>query len=272
MKRFTRQFTWGGLLLLLFSLTAEAAYWRWSGTVPKFRFISGWALFAVMVFLTLYNARKKLIFLRMGSSEAWAQFHIYAGYFTVLLFVLHLNIRWPTGWFECALALLYGIVTVSGVVGLFLSRTIPRRLTTRGGEVVYERIPALRHALQTEAEKLAVSGELKSVILAELYVRKLSGFFAGPRNFWPHFLESRRPLKALLGEIEEVRPFGNQQESEALEKLSVLVRRKDGLDYHRSLQLALKLWLFVHLPFTYSLMLFSLAHIIIVYAFSEGAG
>ena len=119
MKRFTRQFTWGGLLLLLFSLTAEAAYWRWSGTVPKFRFISGWALFAVMVFLTLYNARKKLIFLRMGSSEAWAQFHIYAGYFTVLLLVLHLNIRWPTGWFECALALLRNSVSRGVSSGAF---------------------------------------------------------------------------------------------------------------------------------------------------------
>ena len=50
-----------------------------------------------------------------------------------------------------------------------------------------------------------------------------------------------------------------------------LVRQKDGLDYHRALQRALKLWLFVHLPFTYALMLFTLFHIVLVFAFSGGA-
>src|SRR3954471_14819825 len=104
MKRFTRQFAWGGFLFLLFSLTALAAYWRWARVLPKFNFISGWALFAVMVFLTLYNARKKLMFLRLGSSEAWLQFHVYAGYFAVLLFLIHINFHRPTGRFEMTLA------------------------------------------------------------------------------------------------------------------------------------------------------------------------
>ena len=40
----------------------------------------------------------------------------------------------------------------------------------------------------------------------------------------------------------------------------------------RSLQLALKVWLFVHLPFTYALLIFSIAHLIVVFAFSGGAG
>jgi hypothetical protein len=272
MKRFTRQFTWGAILLLLWAATALAAYWRWGRILPKFNFISGWALFGVMIFLALYNARKKVMFLRMGSSEAWLQFHVYAGYFAVLLFLIHVNFHRPTGRFETTLAVLYAVVTISGILGLFLSRTLPRRLTTRGGEVIYERIPALRHSLREQAEAVALGGELKSVIVGDLYVRALSGFFAGPRNFWPHFLESSRPLKAVLGEIEEIRPFVNEQERAALENLATLVRRKDGLDYHRSLQIALKLWLFVHLPLTYSLMLFSLAHIVIVYAFSSGAG
>ena len=56
-----------------------------------------------------------------------------------------------------------------------------------------------------------------------------------------------------------------------LEKLAQLVRRKDGLDYHHALQTALKLWLFAHVPLTYSLIIFSLLHIVLVYAFSGGA-
>lgn len=272
MKRFKRQRFWGLLVLCLASITAFAAHIRWSAKLPGYAFLSGWALMAVMVFLALYNGRKKIPFLPAGKSEAWLQLHIYAGYFTVLLFAMHVSFRVPDGWFEGMLTVLFVIVTVSGFVGLFLTRVLPKRLTTRGGEVIYERIPALRTRLREEAEKLVFSAELKSTTIAELYVRQLSGFFAGPRYFWPHLVDSRSPLNAIFREIDEVRPFVAAQDRPLLEKLADLVRRKDGLDYHYSLQLALKLWLFIHLPITYGLMIFSLAHLVIVFAFSGGAG
>jgi hypothetical protein len=43
------------------------------------------------------------------------------------------------------------------------------------------------------------------------------------------------------------------------------------LDYHRALQLALKLWLFVHIPLTYGLLIFTALHIVLVFGFSGGA-
>jgi hypothetical protein len=49
------------------------------------------------------------------------------------------------------------------------------------------------------------------------------------------------------------------------------VRQKDGLDYHQALQFMLRGWLFIHIPLTYSLMIFSVMHIVLVYAFSGGA-
>jgi hypothetical protein len=272
MKRFERQRFWGFLVLALISLTALAAHFRWSGKLPKYAFLSGWALLAVMIFLTLYNGRKKIPFLPAGKSEAWLQLHIYAGYFTVLLFALHVNFRVPDGWFEGILTVLFAIVTISGFVGLFLTRVLPKRLTTRGGEVIFERIPALRNALRIEAEALVFGEALKSTTIGELYVRELSAFFAKPQYFWPHLVDSRAPLNAIVREIDEVRPFVSELERPSLEKLTDLVRRKDGLDYHYALQLALKIWLFVHLPFTYGLMIFSIAHLIVVYAFSGGAG
>ena len=54
-------------------------------------------------------------------------------------------------------------------------------------------------------------------------------------------------------------------------QLVELVRQKDGLDYQHALQLTLRLWLFVHIPVTYSLMLWAVAHIVLVYGFSAGA-
>jgi hypothetical protein len=107
MKRFSRQRWWGFLLLGLASITVLAAHMRWSAKLPKYAFISGWALLAMMTFLALYNGRKKIPFLPAGRSEAWLQLHIYGGYFTVLLFAVHVNFRVPDGWFESILTGLF---------------------------------------------------------------------------------------------------------------------------------------------------------------------
>ena len=74
-----------------------------------------------------------------------------------------------------------------------------------------------------------------------------------------------------MAELEDLRRFANAAEQEKIEKLAALVRQKDGLDYHRSLQLALKQWLFVHIPLTYGLVVFTLAHLVLVFGFSGGA-
>jgi len=250
-----------------------AALWlhRKFCALPDYAFLTGWILFAAMMVLTFFNARKKLPFLPLGKAETWLQIHIYLGFFTVVLFLIHLNFRAPHGWFEITLAWLFALVSASGVVGLIFSRTLPRRLATRGGEVIFEKIPALRNALKIEAETLALGKDAKSPVIAEFYTKRLAPFFAGPKNLWLHVVESRRPLNALAAELDDLRRFTNETERATLDKLAALVRQKDGLDYHRALQLALKLWLFVHIPLTYGLLIFTALHIVLVFGFSGGA-
>jgi hypothetical protein len=270
MKRFRRQFFLGTFALIAAAL---AALWlhRKFRTLPNYAFLTGWVLFAAMLVLTFFNARKKLPFLPLGKAETWLQIHIYLGFFTVVLFLIHLNFRLPHGWFEITLAWLFVLVSGSGIVGLFFSRTLPRRLATRGGEVIFEKIPTLGHALKAQAENLALGADAKSPVIAEFYMQRLAPFFAGPKNLWLHFVESRRPLNAMLAELDDQRRFANDAEREKIEKLTALVRQKDGLDYHRALQLVLKLWLFVHIPLTYGLLIFTALHIVLVFGFSGGA-
>lgn len=273
MKSFATQRWLGLIFLFLFSGWIIWAYARYAPTFPRLAYVSGWALFFLMLILTLYNGRKKLPFLPLGSSEGWLQFHIYAGFLTVTLFLVHIRLRPPSGWFDIILASLYVLVTGSGIAGLFVTRSIPRRLTTRGGEVLYERIPAIRRRLQEEAETLALKSPVasRSTTISDFYARHLHEFFDGPRNLALHAVEVRRPLNLLLNRINDLNRYLDKTEQETLAKISQLVRQKDGLDYHESLQLMLKGWLFVHIPLTYSLMIFSLMHIVLVYAFSGGA-
>lgn len=53
-----------------------------------------------------------------------------------------------------------------------------------------------------------------------------------------------------------------------LDGLRDLVNQKHMLDFQYSLQLALRLWLFVHIPLSYSVLVFSMLHIVLVHSFS----
>jgi hypothetical protein len=271
MKRFRRQFFLGMFALIAATSAALWAHRLFHHALPDYAFFTGWILFAAMFVLTFFNARKKLPFLPLGKAETWLQIHIYLGFFTVVRFLIHLDFRAPRGWFEITLACLFAFVSASGVLGLFFSRTLPRRLAMRGGEVIYEKIPALRHALKTEAENLALGMDAKSPAVAEFYTKRLAPFFDGPKDFWMHLVESRRMVNSLTAELGDLRRFAGETERATFEKLSALVRQKDGLDYHRALQLALKLWLFVHIPLTYGLLIFTALHIVLVFGFSGGA-
>jgi hypothetical protein len=270
MKRFRRQLFFGLLVLIA---STGAAFWLNGkfNALPNYAFLTGWALFAGMFVLTIYNVRKKLPFLPLGKSETWLQIHIYLGLFTTILFLFHLNFRLPHGWFEVVLTWLFVLVSASGMVGLFFSRALPRRLATRGGEVIFEKIPALRHAVKAEAEKLSLGADAKSLVIAEFYPKQLAPFFSGSNDFWKHLVESRREVNALLAELEDLRRFASDSEKQTIERLAALVRQKDGLDYHHALQLALRLWLFVHIPLTYGLVIFTLVHMVLVFGFSGGA-
>lgn len=267
-----RRILWSSLLVAA-SVSVASAFVLWAGAMTRSAYLTGWLLFGVMVLLTGYNWFKKIPYLPLGRSEVWLEFHLYAGVFTGVLFLLHVRGRWPTGWFETILTVLYAIVMVSGVAGIIISRGWPKRLTARGGEVPFERIPIVCRQLREQAEALALNSvaESKSATIAEFYARRLHDFFAGPRHFLSHLFEIRLPLNALLNELGDLDRFLNESERGINARLVALVRQKDGLDYQHALQLTLRLWLFIHIPVTYSLMLWAIAHIVLVYGFSAGA-
>src|SRR5947209_6206959 len=119
-------------------------------------FYTGWLLFGLLIGLAGYNVFKKLPFLPLGSASTWLQGHVYAGWLTVLVFALHLGPRLPQKPLGLLLTALYVGVVGSGVVGLGLSRWFAPRLTGRGEEVLFERIPASMRRLQGEAEELVL--------------------------------------------------------------------------------------------------------------------
>lgn len=261
------------LLTLVACAILAFFYPRLEAALPHLVYLTGWALLALCLFLTLYNARKKLPFLPLATSRLWLQIHAYAGLFTAALFVFHLRFSVPSGVFNLALAALFLAVTLSGIAGWWLSRVIPRRLTTAGGEVPFERIPIVRRELRLAAEKTALSAipEAKDTTLADFYVRDLAPAFADGPRLLPHLIASRRELNDRLASLAEAGRFLSAPEKARSEQLAELIRARHVLDFHYTNQLVLKTWLFVHIPLTYGMLLFAALHVLLVVAFSGGA-
>ena len=241
-------------------------------------FTTGWLLLGASVVLTLYNGRKKLPFLPLLSSAAWLQAHIYIGLLTVLLFILHafyhptVGFKLPNGVFESALALLYIIVAGSGIVGLLLSRMLPRLLAQRGEEVIYERIGIYRRQVAERARDLCVTSVEASdaTTIADYYTQRLADFFDRPRHFLRHLAQSQRPRHTLLAELDDLNAYLSARERELADELRDLVRTKDDLDYHRALQMTLKGWLFVHIGLSFGLLLAAALHAVMAHLFAGG--
>ena len=269
---------------LLLAALGAWLYWR-QATLQDRSFRSGYILLGMLFFLAAYNLRKKLPFLPMlGSSRAWMQAHIFVGWATLAVFLMHLGFRIPDGRFESFLALLYLIVAGSGIYGLYMTRTIPRKLTlvsmkdplaSQVGsqsypEPVYEQIPWKRQELVVELREMMQSVIGKSETLARFYANRLLPFFEQPRPVAYHLMPSTRQCSRLENEVRDLNRFLSPDQRGLGGKLIEMIRRKDNLDYHRTMQGRLKYWLFLHIGFTYSLLLVAVIHGIMAHAFHGG--
>lgn len=263
-----------GLLLTFLTVGGLfAAYLFFAPLYPRHAYLSGWVFLAVMLFLTFFNLRKKVPFLRMGSVGFWLQVHIYVGIISGALFMAHISFSWPHGLLNQIIAALFAIVFVSGIIGLWISRSFPKRLTVAGFETPFERMPHVRTALRKEAEALILAGvdNQTSPVIAEFYTDKIGLFFAKPHNLLAHLLRSQSPQASHRSQFAEIRRYAKRTELDMLDKLEDLVEQKHLLDYQYALQFTLRVWLFSHIPLSYSLLILSVAHIIVVYSFSGSA-
>ena len=126
--------------------------------------------------------------------------------------------------------------------------------------------------MRGEAEQviLASAEKAESSTLDNFYAARLQDFFAAPRNVVSHLLASNRPLFSLLTDMENLERYLDASGRTVVGELRELVLKKDDLDFQYSLQLILQIWLLVHVPVTYSLLVLAIVHFVLALAFSGG--
>jgi len=228
--------------------------------------LTGYWLFGVMVFLALFNLRKKLSMIPLGNASTWLLLHAVGGTLALATFWLHTETLWPNGIYERLLASLFYLTVFSGILGYIIQRVYPPKLTQTGVEVIYERIPAHVVELREEAEALVLKccDETRVDTLGQHYLDTMEWFFRRPQFMYNHIVGSQRSRQWIRQQDANVRRYLNDDERSYLDELTALAVRKNQIDVHYALQSLLKRWLIAHIPLSVALMTMSVWHLMIV--------
>lgn len=258
------------LTVSVVALVAAVVMWM-NQSLLHSSFFSGYVLIGSLFLLAAFGMRKRLPMIGgIGSAAFWMQMHIYVGLGSFAVFAMHVAFRVPDGMLESILAMLYFVVFFSGLYGLWATRTIPRKLTNVGEEVIFERIPLFKRNLARRAQTVVMESCERTPVLARFYANRLSRFFERRRGLAYLLMPTGRTRRQLIAEIEELDRFLAQEDRSISRQLAIMVRKKDDLDYHTAMQGRLKVWLFVHIAITYSLLIFSVVHGVLAHSYGGG--
>lgn len=224
-----------------------AASW-WSGWAPGRTggLIAGSLAAGMFVIDGFYPLRRRLLAWPFGTAQRWLQFHVYGGVVACLLVFIHMGFRWPAGQFGWWLLLLTVWTTISGLIGVWLQKWIPRLIVGNlSVEALYERIPELIRRLQSEADRV-VAGS--SEILERTYQSDIRPQLAGVNASWSYLFDIRGSREQRLRPLQHVAQFLDESERERLSDLRAIFTEKTELDAQFSLQRMLRQWTLLHVP------------------------
>ncbi|HEY5638401.1 MAG TPA: hypothetical protein VIS77_16040 [Burkholderiales bacterium] len=247
------------------ALVAGTAIW-FERSLRNGAVVTGYALFALMLVLSLFNLRKRLLVLPVGTVRSWMIAHGVIGVLAIPIYFQHTGTLWPGGFYEQIIAIAFYAATLSGIAGYALERILPRRLAHLGGEIIQERIPGEIAELRARAEALVLKAvaDTGSDTLGRYYAESLDWYFWRPRFLLSHLVGGGRALRWIEGHLVALRRYLNEAERERLDALEALALRKNRLDAHHALQSVLKLWLFVHIPAAVLLVALAAWHLLVV--------
>ncbi len=270
-----------GLLIAAMSSGLFWLVWIYGNGLRDPRYLDGWVLAGGMSVQLYFHIAIKTARLSPKSVMRWRKIHIFVGYLLIAAFISHLDFSWPDTAFEWALWAAFVLVALSGVFGTYLAWSLQakRALDERVG---YDRIPARRAELARDvhaavamtdpaAAAIGLPAQPHDAWIMDLYTTRLRDFFQGQRNVTAHLVGSQHHLKRLTDEIDNLSRYVDNPNQDKLAAIKNLVVEKDQLDFSSVHHALTKGWLLVHVPVTYSLIVLSVLHIVVVYAFSSGA-
>jgi hypothetical protein len=234
--------------------------------------IFGAIAFAIFIFGVLLSLRKKIVLWPIGSVQSWLRAHIWLTLLTIPLVLFHSGFRLG-GPMTTLLMALYTVVMASGIYGLVLQHKMPRIMQERlPSETVYQQIPHIRCRLALAAENLCASlqpGAPQKVSAGATAVDPPSeaALVTFLQEQVTPYLRARRGHRLPLGDpaysedtFRFVRLNVTEEYRGRVEEIQSWCDERRMLDLQTRLQHWLHAWLFVHVPFSFLLVLLTAWH------------
>ena len=220
----------------------------------------------LIVWLAMLGIRKRAITRGRWSLKAWTSAHVYLGLALIIIATLHTGFQF--GWNVHTVAyVLMMLVIFSGIYGILVYATLPQGLSDARSEMtgpqMIDAVNTLDKQIQAAAQPLSdadsevVLGSLGEDPFGGGVWRRLTGSYPRCGN--------RRALQIMRGRLAEVdsRQAGPiEQVVTLLERKAAALQRVRGYVQRRAL---LEIWLYIHIPLTFVLIVALLAHIISVF-------
>lgn len=261
-----------------------------------FGLVCGIIGFAFMLIAGFLGVRKRVPVWRIGRMQTWMRAHLWLGFLSFPLILFHANFH-TGGKLTTVLMWLFAGVFVSGIFGAALQHILPHFYTTQVPmETIFEQIGHVREQLVAEAEQVieeaaaSLEGDYAKASehqrAAAASAGTLGDFSVGTgleadeqaafelRKFFAEelkpFLESRSSRGATLREgaqaqaaFRQLRILVPSSLESTLEDLENIYEETRQLDMQSRLHKALHLWLFVHVPLSYTLLLLAAIHAVV---------
>jgi uncharacterized membrane protein len=259
--------------VLLFGVAASYAYYAreefpHGGT--KVGLTLGTAGLALILLLAYFGIRKRSYKSTFGTLEQWMQSHIYLGILVFIVLLLHTGGRFNDQ-IAVTTFVLVGAVVFSGVLGAILYVTVPRMLTEVESNLTIEEISDNANQLVRQMARTA-SGKSAPFqrIYTELIEESKPGWMAGWRLVFTGGRNKKSATSADWGNLLRLVP---KEEQDELRQMLVTSRQRKELllrlMFQQRYKNILEAWLYVHVPFTIALLVFSALHVAAVFYYGS---
>ena len=253
--------------------------------------------FGFMIFAGLLSLRKKFPIWRIGRAQTWMRAHLWLGFLSFPILVLHGGFHFGGGLLTRVMMWLFLFVFVSGVLGAALQHFMPRVATAQlPMETIYEQIDRVREQLVGEATAIVeaacstLQGNLTKMSQAQRSLAASAGTMGGltvasglqldqgasaelQRYFEDEIVPFLKAAKLRGQRLSDPRLATNLFRQlrillppalhPAVEDLESICEEKRQLDLQRRLHWVLHGWLLVHIPASYAVLLLGAVHAVV---------
>jgi hypothetical protein len=245
----------------------------------------GIAGYALMLIAALLGLRKKFPIRRIGRASTWMRAHLWLGFLSLPLLVLHSGFS-ANGSLTAWLMILLIITVATGLIGAAIQHYLPKLMTRLVPlETIYEEIPRVRVQLQREADELmaclpgaetsgfawnarpAKSGRIAEAEiepelveqLREVYAETIRPFLSDPDVVKNHCADRERSASLFTS----LRTYAPEPVHKIVAGLEHICEEERQLNRQKQIYRWLHGWLLVHVPLSLALILLGAIHAIV---------